>query len=106
MWLGRSLLERLGAWNATLVAAGSYVVAVADRDADPADHRRDAGTALDDAGNIVYEGFPADDPLRVPALYSLGTQFVMWATIGLVFAALASRLLGEVSKRKETYLPA
>jgi hypothetical protein len=50
------------------------------------------GPLLDSAGNIVYEGFPADD-LYEFRLFSLGTQVVMWATIGLVFAALASRLL-------------
>ena len=50
------------------------------------------GPLLDGAGNIVYEGFPADD-LYEFRLYSFGTQVVMWATIGLVFAALASRLL-------------
>ena len=48
----------------------------------------------DDAGTIVFEGFPADD-LYEFRLYSLGTQVVMWATIGLVFAALVSRLLGQ-----------
>jgi hypothetical protein len=32
-------------------------------------------------------------------LYSLGTQIVIWATIGLVFGALASRMLD--GKRQE-----
>ena len=52
------------------------------------------GPLRDDAGNIVYEGFPADD-LYEFRLFSLGTQVVIWATIGLVFGALASRLLDE-----------
>ena len=64
------------------------------RDGDPADHRRDAGPLVDDAGTIVYAGFPAD-VLYEFRLYSLGTQVVIYATIGLVFAALVSRLLGE-----------
>ena len=41
---------------------------------------------------IVYEGFPAD-VLYDFRLYSFGTQVVMWVTIALVFAPLASRLL-------------
>jgi predicted cobalt transporter CbtA len=50
------------------------------------------GPLRDDAGNIIFEGFPADDLYQF-RLYSLGTQVVMWATIGLVFGAIASRLL-------------
>ena len=45
------------------------------------------GPLLDDAGNIVYAGFPAD-VLYEFRLYSLGTQLVIWLTIGLVFAAM------------------
>ena len=44
------------------------------------------GPLLDDAGNIVYDGFPAD-VLYEFRLFSLGTQVVMWLTIALVFAA-------------------
>ena len=44
------------------------------------------------AGTIIFPGFSADD-LYDFRLYSLGTQVVMWATIGLVFGALVSRLL-------------
>jgi predicted cobalt transporter CbtA len=57
------------------------------------------GPLRDNAGTIIYEGFPADDLYQF-RLLSLGTQVVMWATIGLVFAALASRFLDE--KRRET----
>ena len=55
------------------------------------------GPLVDDAGTIVYEGFPAD-VLYEFRLYSLGTQAVIYATIGLVFAALVSRLIGESRK--------
>ncbi len=48
----------------------------------------------DAAGVIIYPGFPAD-VLYEFRLVSLGTQLVLWVTIGLVFAALAGRLLGE-----------
>ena len=50
--------------------------------------------ALSIPGVIVYEGFPAD-LLYEFRLYSLGTQVVIYATIGVVFAAMVSRLLGE-----------
>ncbi|HET7741882.1 MAG TPA: CbtA family protein, partial [Mycobacterium sp.] len=50
------------------------------------------------AGTIVYEGFPAD-LLYDFRLYALGTQVVIYATIGLVFGVLASRLLE--GKRQE-----
>ena len=98
VYLGRQLAERLGAWNATLAAAGSYIAAIAvvmlilpTIDETPAPLR-------DNAGNMVYEGFPADDLYQF-RLYSLGTQVVMWTTIGLVFAVLAARLLDE--KRRD-----
>jgi predicted cobalt transporter CbtA len=99
VYLGRQLTQRMGAWNATLVAAGSYVVAVAVVMLILPTIDEIPGPLRDDAGNIIYQGFPAND-LYEFRLFSLGTQVVMWATIGLVFAALASRLLGE--KRRET----
>ncbi len=98
VYLGRRLVERLGAWNATLAAAGAYIVAVAVVMLILPKIDETPGPLLDDAGNIIYEGFPADD-LYLFRLYSLGTQVIMWATIGLVFAALVSRLLD--SKRQE-----
>lgn len=92
VYLGRQLTDRMGAWNATLTAAGAYVVATAilmlvlpTIDETPAPLR-------DASGTIVYEGFPAD-VLYDFRLYSLGTQVVIYATIGLVFAALVSKLL-------------
>lgn len=92
VYLGRRLAPRLGAWNAALAAAGSYVVAVAIVMLILPTIDETPGPLRDDAGNIVFGGFPADD-LYEFRLYSLGTQVVMWATIGLVFGALASRLL-------------
>jgi predicted cobalt transporter CbtA len=103
VYLGRRLTERHGAWNATLVAAGSHIVAVAVVMLVLPTIDETPGPLLDDAGNIVYQGFPADD-LYEFRLFSLGTQVVMWATIGVVFAVLISRLLD--SKRQETFAPA
>jgi hypothetical protein len=92
VYLCRRLAPRLGAWNAGLAAAGSYVVAVAIVMLILPTIDETPGPLRDDAGNIVFGGFPADD-LYEFRLYSLGTQVVMWATIGLVFGALVSRLL-------------
>jgi predicted cobalt transporter CbtA len=94
VWLARRLAARFGSWNARLIAAGAYLVAIAvvmvllptvDETPEPL---RDA------SGAIIYPGFPAD-VLYEFRLVSLGTQLVLWATIGLVFATLAGRLLGE-----------
>ncbi|MFZ1179694.1 MAG: CbtA family protein [Mycobacterium sp.] len=94
VWLARRLVARLGAWNATLLAAGAYLAAIAvvmvllptgDETPEP---------MLDASGAIVYPGFPAD-VLYEFRLVSLATQLVLWVTIGLVFAALAGRLLGK-----------
>jgi predicted cobalt transporter CbtA len=92
--LARRLTERFGAWNGRLLAAGAYLVAVAvvmvalptvDETPEPL---RDA------SGAIIYPGFPADVLYEFRVL-SLGTQLLLWVTIGLVFATLAGRLLGE-----------
>jgi predicted cobalt transporter CbtA len=85
--LGRSLVERLGGWNATLTAAGAYVAALA------------LVMLMLPTIDETPDHFPAD-VLYEFRLYSLGTQLVMWAAIGLVFAPLAAWLLGE--KRRET----
>jgi phosphate/sulfate permease len=92
VYLGRQLAERLGAWNATLAAAGSYIAAIAVVMLILPTIDETPGPLRDNAGNMVYEGFPADDLYQF-RLYSLGTQVVMWTTIGLVFAVLAARLL-------------
>lgn len=94
VWLVRRLAVRFGAWNAGLLAAGSYLVAIVvvavllpsvDETPEPL---RDA------AGAIVYPGFPAD-VLYEFRLVSLATQLVLWASIGLVFSVVSSRLLSE-----------
>lgn len=97
VWLARLLTVRFGAWNGRLLAAGAYVTAVAvvmvllpgvDETPEPL---RDA------AGAIIYPGFPAD-VLYDFRLLALAAQLVFWVTIGVVFATLAGRLLGEGTK--------
>lgn len=91
VYLGRQLTPKLGAWNATLAAGGAYLV----------------------ASFVVMLILPdiAETPASFPAvdlyefrLYTLGTQLIIWATIGLVFAALISRVLD--GKRDEASLAA
>lgn len=94
VYLGRRLNDRLGAWNAALVAAGSYLAATAVLMLVLPTIDETPGPLLDDAGTIVYEGFPAD-VLYDFRLFALGNQVVIYATIGLAFGAMAAKLLGE-----------
>jgi energy-converting hydrogenase Eha subunit B len=94
VWLARRLAARLGVWNGGLLAAAAYVVSIAvvavllpTTDETPQPLR-------DASGAIIYPGFPAD-VLYEFRLLALGTQLVLWATIGVVFATLAGRLLGD-----------
>ena len=81
VWLGRRLMTRFGAWSAALIGLGGYIASIAV-----------VMLALPAVAEMP-EGFPAE-VLYDFRLYSLGTALVLWATIGLVFAALAARLLG------------
>ena len=76
---GRALRARLGAWNAALVAAAAYLLCMVA-----------AGFVLAPV-NEVPPGFPADLLWRF-RLASLGTEAVLWTTLGLVFGLLAERL--------------
>lgn len=98
--LGRRWAPRLGSWNATLAASAAYIVAVAVVMLILPTIDETPGPLVDDAGVIVYEGFPAD-VLYEFRLYSFGTQLVIYATIGLVFAAMASKLLD--GKRQDAF---
>lgn len=99
VYLGRRLAGRLGAWNATLTAAGSYLVAVGVVMLILPSIDETPGPLTDESGNIVFEGFPAED-LYDFRLFSLGTQIVMYTTIALVFGAMVARLLGETRREK------
>lgn len=89
VYAGRRLVERLGAWNATLVAAGGYLVAVA------------VVMLVLPGIHETPSNFPAD-VLYEFRLFSLGTQVVMWATIALAFGAMAGRLLGQPRRESIT----
>ncbi len=92
--LARKLTPKFGAWNAALLGAADYVASIAVMFLLLPTIAETPGPITDSAGNMVLDGFPAD-LLYEFRLYSLGTQVVMWTTIGLVFAALVSRLLDQ-----------
>jgi hypothetical protein len=106
VWGGQKLRPRFGTWNATLLAAGGFVVAIGvvmlllpSLGDLPANREmfRGAGTETpqpmtDPAGRIVYPGFPAD-VLAQFRLYAVGAQLVMWTALGLLFAPMAARLV-------------
>ena len=94
VWLARRLAARFGAWNGRLLATATYLVAIAAVMALLPAVDETPGPLRDASGVIVYQGFPAD-VLYEFRLLSLGTQLVLWATIGVVFATLAGRMLGE-----------
>ena len=88
VWLGRQLVQRYGAWSATLIAAGAYVVAVA----------------------VVMLILPTidetPDAISPPtsstssACTRWARSLCMWATIAVVFASMAGRLLGETRRQE------
>jgi hypothetical protein len=76
--LGRHLLARLGKWNASLVAALAFIGIVAS-----------VQHVLPDV-NEVPKGFPAVVLWRF-RIAAIGTQLVLWASLGAIFGGLAER---------------
>lgn len=101
VYLAFQLTPKLGAWNATLAAGGAYIVAVAIVMLILPTINETPGPMVNDAGVIVFPGFPAGD-LYEFRLYALGTQVIVWATIGLFGAAMLSRLLDSKDKELVT----
>lgn len=83
----RGMLERLGAWNAALVAVAAFVVIVA------------AAQLVLPAVHETPAGFPADVLYRF-RLASLGIQLTLWTTIGLGFGAAVQRMLVPAQPRR------
>lgn len=77
--LRRRLVPRFGAWNASLLAAGTYIVLMVL-----------VGFVLPSV-NEVPESFPAVVLWRF-RVASFGAQVLMWTTIGLAFGALTHRV--------------
>lgn len=110
VWWGQRLRPRFGTWNAALIAAGCFAVAIgvvmallpslgelSSNTREFGHHATETPLPLTDSrGRIVYPGFPAD-VLFSFRLYSVAAQAVLWGTIGLVFAPLAERVLRPVT---------
>ncbi|MEV0034533.1 CbtA family protein [Streptomyces sp. NPDC050804] len=78
---GRRLAPKLGNWNASVVAGAGYVVAVAV-----------ACLVLPGNSDAVRETFPAA-LLWEFRLASVAVQALLWTAFGLIFGALAERVL-------------
>jgi hypothetical protein len=78
--LKRLFVPRFGEWNATLIVAACYVVIVA------------VAAILLPAVNEVPAEFPAVVLWKF-RIASLGAQFIMWTTFGLLFGGLTQRAL-------------
>jgi hypothetical protein len=76
--VGRATRQRVGIWNAVLVSAATYLVIVG------------AASAILPAVNEVPADFSAVVLWRF-RVASLGTQIVLWTTLGLLFGALSER---------------
>jgi predicted cobalt transporter CbtA len=85
--LRRQLLERLGRWNAALAAVAVLIAVVA------------VAQLILPAVHETPAGFPADVLYRF-RLASLGINLTLWTTIGLVFGALAERLIAPEAARR------
>jgi Probable cobalt transporter subunit (CbtA) len=105
VWLGQLLKPRFGNWNASLLAAAAFVVAIGIVMAllpslgELAGNKQFGNFATetpqpltDSKGVIVYPGFPADVLFNF-RLYSVAVQVVLWSALGLLFAPMADRLL-------------
>jgi hypothetical protein len=92
VYLGRQLTPKLGAWNATLVGGAAYLIAVFVVMLILPTINETPGPIVNDAGVIVFPGFPAVDMYEF-RLYTLATQVIIWTTIGVAFAAMVTRLL-------------
>jgi hypothetical protein len=111
VWLGKKLSARFGNWTATLLAAGVFIVAIGivmvllpslghlstNVDEYGMQTTETPQPLTDPSGKLVYPGFPADD-LYFFRLYSVGAQLILWTTIALCFAPMASRLFGSTSE--------
>ena len=114
IWLGKRLSARFGNWTATLMAAGAFIVAIgivmlllpslgqlSSNVNEHGAHGTETPQPLTDpSGKIVYPGFSADD-LYAFRLYSVAAQAILWTTIALCFAPMASRLFGSTSSSKD-----
>jgi hypothetical protein len=82
----RSLLPRLGAWNAGLAAVAAFVALIA------------LAQVLLPVFHETPAGFPADVLYRF-RLASLGINATLWLALGVGFGAVAERVLNPAARR-------
>jgi predicted cobalt transporter CbtA len=87
--LKRLIVPQFGEWNATLLAAVSYLLLVAV-----------AGFLLP-AINEVPDGFPAVVLWRF-RVASIGAQLIMWGTLGVLFGSLTERVFSSDRLRAQS----
>jgi hypothetical protein len=109
VWLGQRLRARFGTWNASLLAGAAFVLAITIvMAALPSFGLPGSGQAratatetplplVDGQGAIRYPGFPADVMFYF-RLYSVAGPLVLWSAIGLLFAPMADRVLGQATR--------
>ncbi|MER5885017.1 CbtA family protein [Streptomyces sp. NPDC001941] len=87
--LGRRLAPRWGNWNASIAAVAAFVVVIA------------VAMAFLPVVNELPKDFPPDTLWRF-RLASFGIQALLWSSFGLVFGALAERVVepGRVRSRE------
>ena len=107
---GQQLARRFGNWNASLLAAAGFAVAIgivmavlpqlghlAFNKAQYGLHATETPLPLRDArGTIVFPGFPADT-LVTFRLYSVAAQVLLWSALGLAFGPMAERVLAPAA---------
>jgi hypothetical protein len=84
--VGRRIARRLGTGNATLISAGLYLAGIA------------AAMWLLPPVDKVPDGF-SDYDRHAIMWRDMGTQLVLWATVAVVFARLANRMLDAKTHR-------
>jgi hypothetical protein len=122
-YLGYRLQGRFGVYNASLMAAGAFLLPFCimlallpslGNLADNIAHQHDFGFArsstetpqpiTDASGQIVYPGFPADVLWKF-RWYSIINQLIIWGGTGLLFAALLERFVGTGRAAEGTAAP-
>ena len=110
--LGQRLQERLGTWNAMLVAAAAAVVvlgivmALLPPLGELSTNVAESGSRLtetpqpltDPSGKVVFPGFDPD-LLYWFRVYSVGAQLLLWGVLAVGFAPLADRVLRTTTQR-------
>jgi hypothetical protein len=114
VWLGRRLAPRFGNWNASLLSALGFAVAIGivmailpsfgELSANVhvyGHHATETPLPLTDPrGNIVYPGFPADTLFSF-RFSSICNQAILWGTLGLAFGPMAERVLRPAMQRAD-----